>query len=65
MSAILDKSTGNVDVTCDTCGKPITHSNEFGMFCKDNCGLAESKVAKKRAMDMIGDLSKLFAGGLN
>lgn len=56
MPAILDQSTGNVEVTCDDCGKPITHSNEFGMFCDDNCGLAESKVAKKDVMDFLDNM---------
>lgn len=60
MPAIFDESTGNVEVTCDDCGKRITHSNEFGMFCEDNCGLEESKAAKKMAMKMIDDISKMF-----
>jgi hypothetical protein len=30
-------------VYCDDCGKPLTISNEFGMFCDDLCGFEESK----------------------
>ena len=60
MPAIFDESTGNVDVTCDECGKPITHSNEFGMFCEDNCKLEESKAAKKQFENMLPGLLKMF-----
>jgi len=59
MPAILDDK-GNVEVTCDDCGKRITHSNEFGMFCEDNCGLEESKVAKAQVEKMIQGFSKMF-----
>ena len=60
MPAIFDDKTGSVDVTCDDCGKPITHSNEFGMFCEDNCGLQESKEAKKVVMSMLGQFDQMF-----
>ncbi len=62
MPAIIDKS-GNVEVTCDTCGKPITHSNEYGMFCEDNCGLSESKQIKDVMLGTGGKpglLDKMF-----
>ena len=52
MTAILNDK-GNVKVTCDQCGKPITHSNEWGMFCDNNCGLVESKTAKINIMNII------------
>lgn len=39
--------TVDVEVTCDYCGKPITHTNEYGMFCDNYCGLEESKKAKE------------------
>jgi len=60
MPAIYDESTGNAEVTCDDCGKRITHSNEFGMFCEAECGLEESKKAKKEAMKMLDGFSKMF-----
>ncbi len=60
MPAIFDPSTRNVEVTCDECGERITHSNEFGMFCDNDCGLEESKAAKKVAMKMIDDIAKMF-----
>lgn len=27
--------TYNLDITCDICGKPITITNKYGMFCED------------------------------
>ena len=30
-------------ITCKTSGKPITVSNEYGMFCEDLCNLEENK----------------------
>jgi len=56
--AVLDENTGNVGVTCEKCGKPIVKSNQWGMFCEDNCGLEKSKEAKK----MVDGLLKMFAG---
>jgi len=43
-----DNSDGtvNVDITCDKCGGPITHANEYGMFCEKECDLEKSKEAK-------------------
>jgi len=59
MPAIMDDK-GNVEVTCDDCGERITHSNEYGMFCDNNCGLEESKAAKQQVESMIQGFSKMF-----
>lgn len=59
VKAVMDEN-GNVEVTCG-CGKPITHSNEHGMFCDDNCGLEESKQALKDINDILGmDIFKVL-----
>ena len=60
MPAIFDETTGNVEVTCDICGERITHSNEWGMFCDNECGLEDSKKAKDEVMKMIDGFSKMF-----
>ena len=60
MPAIFDPETRNVEVTCDHCGKRITHSNEWGMFCEDECGLEDSKKAKVEVMEMLEGFSKMF-----
>ena len=60
MPAIFDPVTKNVEVTCDDCGERITHSNEFGMFCDNDCGLAESKQAKIDVMAIVNSISKMF-----
>jgi ribosomal protein L37AE/L43A len=31
--------------SCPKCGKPIVHTNKFGMFCEDRCTLKEAKKA--------------------
>jgi len=49
--------TVNVELLCDECGGPITHSNEYGMFCDKKCGLEESKKAKAK-FDLL--MSKAF-----
>jgi hypothetical protein len=35
----------DLDITCSYCGQPITHSNEFGMYCDNECGRAEDEKA--------------------
>jgi hypothetical protein len=37
----------NVDVNCEYCGEPIIKSDVYGMRCKNDCGLEESKMTKK------------------
>ena len=51
---------GNVEVTCDECGERITHSNKYGMFCANNCGLEESKAAKQAMDNLMPGLMKMF-----
>lgn len=48
----------NLTANCKKCGEPIDHSNEFGVFCKNNCYLEESKEAYKK-------IKKIFGGLLN
>jgi hypothetical protein len=36
-------SGANVEFRCKKTGKPITVTNEYGMFCEDLCGLEEMK----------------------
>lgn len=47
----------NLFIGCGICGKPIMHSNKFGMFCEDMCGLAEAKKAEKE----LNALARKFA----
>lgn len=44
----------NIEIKCKDCGKPIVHSNEYGMFCEDWCGLEESKQASNIFDKLIG-----------
>lgn len=49
---IAEPKLGHINISCDQCGKPITKSNKYGMFCEDLCDLEESKKA-------FGQLKKL------
>jgi hypothetical protein len=49
-----------MDVKCSKCGEPITEVNEFGMFCKNLCGLEESKLAAKS----FGELMNAFGAAI-
>ena len=42
-----------VSVMCKTSGKPITISNEYGMFCEDLCDLQKNKDATKLLQGMF------------
>ncbi len=46
---------GTIDITmtCKICGKSIDHATDMGMFCKNMCGLSESRAA-------FDNLKKLF-----
>jgi hypothetical protein len=50
----------DLDVTCSICGKPISKSNEYGMFCEDECGMAEEKEAYLKVKDIFDG----FMGGV-
>jgi len=56
---IHDDGTVSLKITCDDCGKDIEHSNEYGMFCEDFCGLEESKealVMLESFLDKVGEI---------
>ena len=46
-------------VYCDDCGKPLTISNEMGMFCDDLCGFEESAQAAKTIDALIESALKV------
>jgi len=52
MPLTIDEN-GHADATCD-CGKPITVTSKYGMFCEDMCGLEEAKKAE----EFVGNLVK-------
>ncbi len=49
----VGKNKFDVEITCDTCGKPISVTNQYGMFCENLCGLEESKEAKKKVDKLL------------
>ena len=38
----------DLSLTCKICGEPITHSNEYGMYCENKCGIEDDKKAKEK-----------------
>lgn len=54
----INQKGNNIDVTCTKCGEPITHSNEWGMFCEKECNLEESKKAFDKINKMFGGMFK-------
>jgi len=40
-------------IYCDDCGKPLSVTNENGMFCEDMCGYEESVKAGKEINNII------------
>ena len=49
----------NVLISCPKCGKPITKTDMYGMFCKDEC---ERPAAIKAAKAMNKYLNTLMPG---
>jgi hypothetical protein len=37
MGSSLDEETGNAEVWCDVCEQPLTHADEYGMHCDNEC----------------------------
>jgi predicted nucleic acid-binding Zn ribbon protein len=52
----VNHTTDTLNVTCKKCGQPIDHSNQFGMYCKNECGLEEDKKAYQKIKQMFGGL---------
>lgn len=48
----------DIAVNCPVCGQPITHANEYGMFCDNECELEESKEAGTVLMPWIEAMGK-------
>lgn len=43
----------DIEITCNVCGGPITHSNEYRMFCDNECELKASKKASKKVKRLV------------
>ena len=55
-------STGgeNLTLTCKVCGEQIIKSTQFGMYCKNECGLEEDKEVYNNLINLLsGFLSKI------
>ena len=45
--------TENVNISCKICGKPIIKSNDYGMYCEDECGIEDDKAAFEKIKKMF------------
>lgn len=48
----------SLGMVCPSCGKPICVANNYGMFCEDHCGMAESIKASKQVTSFIESFTK-------
>jgi hypothetical protein len=55
-----DDGKGNLKIKCKICGGPITHSNEFGMYCDNECGIEDDKKAYKELKKLLRQFNDLF-----
>lgn len=49
----------DIEITCKICGEKIDHSNEFGTYCKNECGLEDDIKAKEKIEKLLGKFFKL------
>jgi len=48
-----------VDITCQKCGGPITHSDKYGMWCDEEC---DRELSVKGFNDFKGEMDSLING---
>lgn len=41
---VREIAPGHLSITCTECSEPIDHSDEYGMWCKNECGREDSKA---------------------
>lgn len=52
----------SITISCTICGEPLDHSNEFGMYCTNECGIDEDKKAKEKIEKIFNKFQKLLGG---
>lgn len=55
MPATIDEH-GHASVTCDHCGKPITHTDVYGTYCDDECGRDDDIAAFNAVKGIFGNM---------
>lgn len=59
--ADIPEAQVDILIKCKFCGKPITVSNKYGVFCEDLCNIEEAKrsyTAIRRLLESMGALTK-------
>ena len=56
----LEDGKFDVDITCEVCGGPITHSDKYGMWCDKECGREMSIKASKEFREEMDSLINGF-----
>jgi len=60
MAKAINDGKGNLNILCDSCGKPITQTNVFGMFCEDFCGLEQAKEGYAKGRKLCSELGAML-----
>ncbi len=53
-------NTINININCKKCGKPITESNDYGMYCENYCGQDEDIKAYEKIKKIMPFFTKGF-----
>lgn len=57
---INDNDEIEYNLICEISGKPISQSNEYGMFCDDLCEYEENVVAGEKINNLINHFISFF-----
>ncbi len=60
---VTETAPGEINIACGTCGQPLTHSNEDGMFCDNECGREASRAARPIVEDLVSSLAGMMGRG--
>jgi tripartite-type tricarboxylate transporter receptor subunit TctC len=55
-----ETSPGNLIITCKKTGKPVTVSNENGMYCEDMCDEDKDIKANKVIKQFLQQIDRYF-----
>lgn len=53
------KGKPSLNIMCKKSGKPISITNEFGMYCEDLCDIDEDKKAGQKLMKLLGEFERI------
>jgi hypothetical protein len=51
MIKVTENKPGHINLSCETSGRPLTRTNEFGMFC--DAEICQCEVESKKMSGML------------